>query len=73
MPEADLRILVFIDKDMVEAFTQVLRDQRVAHGLRPIKEQIVVIQHVLSLLGLDICPKKLIQLGRPSGAPRKEF
>ena len=41
------------------------------HDLRPVQEQIVVIEHVLALLGLDIGREQLLQLGRPAGAPGK--
>src|SRR5206468_2195083 len=34
-------------------------------------QEVVVIEHVLGLLGLDIGGKQILQLGGPAGAPRK--
>ena len=44
---------------------------RIADRLRPVEQQVVVIEHVLRLLGLDIGREQLAQLGLPSGAPGK--
>ena len=42
------------------------------HDLRPVEQEIVVIEHVLLLLGFDIGAEQLLQLGFPFHAPRKE-
>ncbi|MET4760274.1 hypothetical protein ABH970_000646 [Bradyrhizobium ottawaense] len=62
-------VLVFVDQHVIEAAADLLGDQRIAHHLRPIQQQIVVIEHVLGLLGLDIGREQALQLGGPAGAP----
>ena len=41
------------------------------HHLRPVDEQIVVIEHVLPLLGLDIGAKQRLELILPPNTPGK--
>ena len=62
-------VLIFVDQHMVEAAADLGGQRRVAHGLRPVQQQVVVIEHVLALLGLDIGREQLLQLRRPAGAP----
>ncbi len=57
---------------MIEAIGDVGGDRRLRHHLRPIEQKIVVVEHVLALLGLDIGGKQLPQLGFPILAPGKE-
>ena len=64
-------VLVFVDQHMVEAAADVVGQRRIAHGLRPVEQQVVIIEHVLLLLGLDIGREQFLQLGRPAGAPGK--
>ena len=64
-------VLVLVDQHMVEAAADIVGERRIAHHLRPVEQQVVVIEHVLLLLGLDIGGEQLLQLGRPAGAPRK--
>ena len=64
-------VLIFVDQHMVEAAADVVGQRRIAHGLRPVQQQVVVIEHVLLLLGLDIGGEQFLQLGRPAGAPGK--
>ena len=66
-----VRILIFVDQDMVETAADVVGQRRIAHGLRPVQQQVVIIEHVLALLGFDIGREQLLQFGSPSGAPRK--
>ena len=64
-------VLIFVDQHMVEAAADVVGERRIAHRLRPVEQQVVVIEHVLPLLGLDIGREQLLQLGCPAGAPGK--
>jgi hypothetical protein len=54
---------------MVEAAADVLGQGRIAHHLRPVEQQVIVIEHIVALLGLHIRGKHLAQLSDPSGAP----
>ena len=56
---------------MVEATADVGSQYRIAHGLRPVEQQIVIVEHVLPLFCLHIGREQFLQLGSPSGAPRK--
>ena len=58
---------------MVEAAADVFRQSRIADGLRPVKQQIVVVENVLPLFGFDIGREQLLQLRRPPGTPRKRL
>jgi hypothetical protein len=62
-----VRVLILVDEHMVEA----LADLAVADHLRPVAQQIVVIEDILSLLRLDIDSEQLLQFGGPDGAPRE--
>ena len=57
---------------MVEAAADVRGQRRIADRLRPVEQQIVVIEDVLALLGLDIGREQFPQFARPAGAPRKD-
>jgi hypothetical protein len=50
-------VLIFVDENMVEAFPNMGRQRRVADHLRPVEQQVVVIEHALCLFGLDIAGK----------------
>ena len=65
-------VLVFVDQDVVEAAADVVGELGIADRLRPVEQQVVVIENVLRLLGLDIGGEQLAQLRRPAGAPREE-
>jgi hypothetical protein len=56
---------------MVEAATNVRGKAWIAERLRPIEQQVVLIEHVLTLLGFNIRREQLPQLHRPGGAPRE--
>jgi hypothetical protein len=62
-------VLVFVDEDVVETAADILRNRRLAHHLRPVEQEVVVIQHVLGLLGLDIGGEQFAQLRFPGRAP----
>src|SRR5437868_7748144 len=64
-------VLIFIDKDLVEAATVIIAKAWLADHLSPVEQKVIVIEHFLTLLGLDISGKQLLQLGHPGGAPRE--
>ena len=66
-----VRILIFINQNMVKATADICGKSRIAHHLRPIEQQIVVIEHVLALLCFDIGGKQLLEFGSPSRTPRE--
>ncbi len=47
-------VLVFVHQDVVESSTDLGGDMRIGDGLGPIEKQVVVIEHALLLLGLDV-------------------
>ena len=47
-------VLVFIDQHVIKPRANVACDLTHLHHLRPVKEQIVVIEYILPLLGLNI-------------------
>ena len=56
---------------MVEAFTDEPRQRRLLHHIRPVEEQVVVIEHVLPLLCFDVSTEEALQFGFPFRTPRK--
>ena len=56
---------------MVEALADLAGKARIADHLRPVEQQIVVIEDILPLLRLDIDGEQLLQFGGPGGAPRE--
>src|SRR5712664_2852515 len=66
-----VRVLILIDQDVIEPTPDVVGKDWIAHGLRPVQQQIVVIEHILALLGFDIGRKQILQFRSPSGAPRE--
>jgi hypothetical protein len=49
-----VRVLVLVDEHMVEALADFAGKARIADHLRPLEQQIVIIEDILSLLRLDI-------------------
>ena len=47
-------VLIFVDQHMIEPSADVIGDRGLRHHLRPVEQQVVVIEHVLLLLGFDI-------------------
>ena len=68
-----VRILILVDHDVIETRGDLLRDGALRHHLRPVEQQIVVIEDVLLLFGFDVCGEELPQLCFPFRAPRKEL
>ena len=64
-------VLVLVDEDMVEEGADVVGQCRHLHQLAPIEQEVVVIEHVLLLLGLDIGIEQSAQIAFPFGAPGK--
>src|SRR5258705_4528306 len=56
---------------MVESAADILGKSRIAHHLSPVEQQVVVIEHVLALLRLNIGGKQLLEFGGPTRTPRK--
>jgi hypothetical protein len=49
-----VRVLIFVDQHVVEAAADIVGQAGVPDHLRPVEEQIIVVEHVLLLLRLDI-------------------
>ena len=65
-------VLVFVDQHVIEAAADVVGDAPASrHHLRPVEQQVVVIEDVLLLLGLDIGREQLLQLALPSRRTRE--
>src|SRR5882672_8232239 len=47
-------VLIFVDEDVIEPPADILGEPRIAHCLRPVEQEIVIIEDVLRLLCLDI-------------------
>ena len=65
-------ILVLVDHDVIEETAEFIRQRWVGHGLRPVEQEIVVIEDVLGLLGLHIGRKKRLEIAFETHAPGKE-
>ncbi len=64
-----VRVLILVDEDVIEAAADVVGQAGVADHLRPVEQEVVVIEHVLLLLGFDIGREQFLELRRPSRAP----
>ncbi|MDH6592436.1 hypothetical protein M2165_002325 [Variovorax sp. TBS-050B] len=64
-------VLVLVDQHMVEALSDQGGQRGLGHHAGPVEQQVVVIEHVLLLLGLDVGAEQPLELGLPFGAPRK--
>ena len=49
-----VRVLILIDQDVIETAADVVGQGGVADHLRPVEQEVVIIEHVLFLLGFDI-------------------
>ena len=65
-------VLIFVDQHVVEPLRDLPRDRRLLHHVRPVEQEIVVIEHLLALLDLHILAEQFSQLVAPHGAPRKK-
>ena len=68
-----VRVLILVDQDVIEAPADFLREGALGQHMRPVKQEIVVIEHVLALLHLDIGGEQFLQFRRPVRAPRKRL
>jgi hypothetical protein len=64
-------VLIFVDKEMIEAARDLGGDGLNLHHLGEVKEKIVVIEHALALLGFDVPRKERAQILLVRRAPRK--
>src|SRR6202035_4789607 len=64
-----VRVLILVNQDVVEIRPHLRGDAGHLYGLVPIQQQIVVIEHVVTLFGGDISGKEAFQLGFPLVAP----
>ena len=71
LPLQAIGVLIFVDQQMVETTGDFAGDALLLHHLREIEQEIVVIEHVLTLLGLDIGRKQGAQRLFEIGAPGK--
>src|SRR5215210_2081422 len=56
---------------MVEATTDIIRKHRIGDCLRPVEQQVVVVENALTLLCLNVAGKQRSELCEPRGAPRE--
>ena len=64
-------VLILVHQHVIEALGDVGGDGRLRHHLRPVEQEIVVVEHMLALLGLDVSREQPAQLGFPDRAPGK--
>ena len=62
-------VLILVDQHVVEPRRDVGGQRRQRHQLLPVEQQVVVIEHALALLGLDIAREQGFELGLPVAAP----
>ena len=65
-----VRVLVLVDEHVVEARRHMVREAPVFHHLRPVEQQVVVVEHALVELGGGVVAKQRPQLGLAGRAPR---
>ena len=46
--------------------------RRLGHGLGPVEQQVVVVEHLLALLLVDVAAEQRLQFGFPGGAPGED-
>ena len=63
-------VLVLVDEHVVEARADLARERGFADHVRPVEQQVVVVEHVLRLLRVDVGAEQLGELGLPRDAPR---
>ena len=64
-------VLVFVDQHMRELGPDPCRKRGLVHHVRPVEQQVVVVEDSLGLLGLDVGGEESPQLFLPFGAPRE--
>ncbi len=66
-------VLVFVDQQMIESGGDLGRDRRLGQHLREIEKKIVVVEHVLPLLGVDVSGEQFAQGALVRRDPGKPF
>ncbi len=64
-----VRVLVLVDQHMIEAFADIACQLRFLHQHMPVQQQIVVVEQLLCLLGLDVAPEQAREFVAPLGTP----
>ena len=62
-------VLILVDEDVIETRPHFAGQRRVPRGLRPVQEQVVIVENVLRLLRRRVAGKELPQLVFPMRAP----
>ena len=60
-----VRVLVFVDQNMVEPLSHEPCQRGLTHHLRPIEQQIIVVEDVITLLRCDIAAEEFLQFSLP--------
>ena len=66
-----VRVLVFIDQDVVKPTADALRRWFGLHEVKPIQQEIVIVEDVMPLFGVPIGAEQLLQFHRPVRTPRE--
>ena len=66
-----VRVLVLVDQHVAEALPHVAGQRGLVHQLRPVEQQVVVVEHALALLRLHVGREEPAQLRLPRRAPRE--
>ena len=64
-------VLILVHKHMVEATSDISGEAGIADGVGPVQQEVVVIEHIVTLLGFNIRREQILQLNSPGRAPRK--
>ena len=64
-------VLILVYKNVVETRANLSPEAGVGHHLRPVQQQVVVIEHTLRLLFADVSIEEFPQFGFPVRAPRE--
>ena len=64
-------VLIFVDQDVVESSSDFRRQPGFFHHMVPVEKEIVIIEHIVMLLRLDVPAKQLSEFIGPIGAPGK--
>jgi len=66
-----VRILVLVDQHVVEVAAHGVGGRGFLHQVKPVQQQVIVIEEVAALLGLDVAAEQPLQLSRPPRTPRE--
>jgi hypothetical protein len=64
-------VLVLVDQHVAEASADLGGELGLADHLRPVEQQVVVVEHLLRLLGFDVGEEERLEVALPLGAPRE--